>query len=357
MARTRNSPALYELISDKHRPVRVHYTKPQPMPPPHTERAKHEPEVDDVPETPEAMTHVPEPIERERTRGGLFNLRRAEPVAAPAPVHEPEVIHEPEPTPAPVVTPTPAVVPASAPARQPAEPREPLFSADKVLGFITPGRALRLPIGYVFIAIAALIAIVFATFSIGVDTGSSQTKAELGEIATRNSGGPINEPLADPAVTPNGEQIKSTTPRANQRVQVDDPTSSNTPQPQPQTQRSPRVVRDGAGAEVILVDQASDDPRQVDMNYFVLATQPQAEAERIAAYYAKNGVSTARMIPNNRGMCQVITLRGFVGKDLSTPEARDYESNLLRIGREYRRSQPGATTDMSDMFKQKYQGR
>lgn len=321
MARTRNSPALYELISDKHRPVRVYATKPAPMPPPHDEAA--------VPVEVEPIAPEPE-------------------VVRPEPVREPEVARVPEPRYEPVAAAEETALPPAP---------ETALSADKVLGLITPGRSIRIPIGYVFLGLALLIGLVAIIWSVASSQAERKTKEQIGRDL---AGGEttISEPLNQTAPL-NKELLKGSTPKANQRVAIDDPTgpapvAGSSPARNDRQATKPAVA---GSADVVFVDDpATDEPREPGMNYYVVASLPKAEAERAAAFLADQGVPAARLAPGPNKLCQVIALRAFAPKTLGTTEALQFKAQIQKIGREYKRDHKGPT-DFSDMYPDKYKGK
>jgi len=316
MARTRNSPALYELISDKHRPVRVYATKPAPMPPPPGESG---------------VAPIEPSVEPE--------VRHPEPVHEPEPERTPELIPQLQPQPI-----------AAAEETTFAPPPENALSADKVLGLITPGRSIRIPVGYVFLGLALLIGLVAIIWSAASSQAARRTKEEIGRDLA--NGEVISEPLNETAPL-NKDLLKGSTPKANQRVTIDDPYTS-VPQTSNQAKQGGTTKTSGLADVVFVDDPKTDDPREPGMNYYVVATLPKAEAERAAAFLADRGIPAARLAPASRGLCQVIAMRGFAPKTLSTPEALQFKSELQKVGREYKRDHKGPT-DFADMFPQKYQ--
>lgn len=311
MARTRNSPALYELIGDKHRPVRVYATKPAPMPPPHDEVAP---------------PPVPEPE-----------------VVHVEPVREPEVVRVPEREPEPIAAADETSLPPAPDAT---------LSADKVLGLITPGRSIRIPVGYVFLGVAMLVVLVFTIWGIASSQAEKKTKQQFGRELAGDA--PVSEPLNQ--TTPlNKDLLKGSAPKANQRVSVDDP---NGPGPSTPPKSNPQPVKavSGATADVVFVDDPkTDEPREPGMNYYVVASLQKAEAERAAAFLAERGIPAARLAPGANKLCQVIALKAFAPKTLGSPEALQFKAQIQKIGREYKRDQKGPT-DFSDMYPDKYKG-
>ncbi len=320
MARTRNSPALYELISEKHRPVRVQTGRP--VTPPADRVADLEPDdlhqsagVETPPEVVQAPAYQPAPS----------------PPPAPTPTI-PAAIQPPAPAPAPV--------PQAQPAHK-APPAEPTgSSADKILGLIKPGQAIRIPVGYLFGAIAIFLIGSFFAYSLGWTRSEQKGKAE--EVARESLSTP---PLTDPLTMPvNTDLVRVAPPRANQRVTID------VTEPVPTSGRGSSL----STGEAILVDDPSEDPRIDGMNYFVVATLPKAEAERAAAFLARNGVPAARLgaVPG-RKLHPVVALRGFEPGSLKEPEAQQYRALIQRLGRDYKRDEKGPV-DFSDLWLQKF---
>lgn len=263
----------------------------------------------------------------------------------------PEIIEAPAyqpapspPTPAATAPPAMQTPPAPTPHVQPAHKAaatEPAgSSADKILGLIKPGQAIRIPVGYLFGAIAIFLIGSFFAYSLGWTRSEQKGKAE--EVARESQATPA---LTDPLTMPvNTDLVRVAPPRANQRVTID------TAEPARSTGRSASL----ASGEAIFVDHPSEDPRIDGMNYFVVATLPKAEAERAAAYLARNGVPAARLgaVPG-RSLYPVVTLRGFEPGTLKQPEAQQYRALIQRLGRDYKRDEKGPV-DFSDLWLQKY---
>jgi hypothetical protein len=232
---------------------------------------------------------------------------------------------------------------------------EPPLSTDKVLGLITPGRSIRIPVGYVFLGLALLIGLVAIIWSVASSQAEKKTKEQFGRDLAGGEA-EISEPL-NQTVPLNKDLLKGSAPKANQRVAIDDPMAEpakGTPKKSGGAQRS-AAVGSGATADVVFVDDPkTDEPREPGMNYYVVASLPKAEAERAAAFLADRGIPAARLAPGPNKLCQVIALRAFAPKTLGQTDALQFKAQLQKFGREYKRDHKGPT-DFADMFPQKYQ--
>lgn len=95
--------------------------------------------------------------------------------------------------------------------------------------------------------------------------------------------------------------------------------------------------------------------RQIGLNYMVLCRYPRADADRLVAFLARNGVDAAAVPSTMSGSFHVVALRGFAAGTLTTPAAVQYERQLKQLGRKWKLEEKGPT-EFADSFWQKYKG-
>ena len=195
-------------------------------------------------------------------------------------------------------------------------------------------RIIRLPVGYVFLAIGLGIALMFGGYFVGYAVRNREIEA----AATREA----REDLAG----------------------ISDPTLRNVPEaegllrgfeegaPSEKPAREPRNP-DGSLPNPYLIDDWTDDPRTSGMNYFIVATQPPDEANEAAAFLAGRGLEVVRLPVDNRGLAIVVVLEPFAPGEVGSIRARQLEARIKRLGREYRRDHGGGT-DFESAYMKKY---
>lgn len=95
--------------------------------------------------------------------------------------------------------------------------------------------------------------------------------------------------------------------------------------------------------------------RKPGLNYMVLAQYPRDEAEKLAAFMQRSEVATIIVPSNNARLFQVVALRGFTRDELTSQSRRDFERELLRLGRKWQQEEKGAG-NLSDMYMTRYDG-
>jgi len=120
-------------------------------------------------------------------------------------------------------------------------------------------------------------------------------------------------------------------------------------------------VRGGGGVAVgdglfkVGVDPGSD-PRQDGLNYFVLAHYPEAEATRLVRFLWEEGVESIGVLLVGKSVYQVIALQGF-GKDALNGAVRDqFEQQLRRLGRAWKKRKMGPDFSKSGIYLDLYEG-
>jgi len=220
--------------------------------------------------------------------------------------------------------------------------------------WLSAGKSVRVPVGYLFLAAAAFIAIAMLGYTVGYNTHKSELAAALKEQHRRETSSILDPTLtANPNQAPAGSNTRqpgqgSTTPSGGGALAANAPVtlSSDTSR-----QANQNVSTDAAKA--YYVDQETNDPRRVGLNYWIIAHVNLEEANRIVDFLAANGISAARL-PPRRGVSDVVVLEGFQGGELSSDRSREYQAQIKRLGRDYKRQ--GGAVDFSDMWPKKHSG-
>ncbi len=206
---------------------------------------------------------------------------------------------------------------------------------------IKPGRTIRVPMGYLFFAIAGVIALIFGGYMLGYaqrDRLAEQDKlrALTSDDPDGTGGGSIADPLnrgGSEQNTPNRSNVGGSTQQVNNNGSTQNPSRTGSPL------ENVWFVRDGVR-----------DPRETGLNYFILATNyPWDEAERAALYLGQNGVG-AVVYPSSRSdRWNLSTRRGFEGGTFRDQEAQDLVERIKQIGEWFQSTERGAT-DFDDLY-------
>ena len=116
-----------------------------------------------------------------------------------------------------------------------------------------------------------------------------------------------------------------------QEYAVTSDSQSNHPSPVIETRQvSPDRV---ASPSRSIASRAGSEPRQVGLNYFVLAHYPQQDAKNLVRFLSEEGMAGAAFRKKGKKQYQVIALRGFHKDELDSDGYNRYKQQLLRLGR------------------------
>lgn len=227
------------------------------------------------------------------------------------------------------------------------------FDVSSAAKLFAAGRRLNVPMGYVFIAVALVIASWFGVYTIGYSRAAGVAEDE--RIAGLTS-------TADPLLADNAPVVKS---RPRQST-ASGPARSRTSRPTPRVSSNGPTgtglpARRGSGGASTQPSAAANRPAavlpaatfEVDLNYLVIANDHQTEAQRAAAYLLDNGIRAA--VVQSAGAWRVVGLRGFTGEQMRAGEHRQYRDTVEALGRTWERDHSGSS-DFSGMFFRKEKG-
>lgn len=235
----------------------------------------------------------------------------------------------------------------SAPAARPQpEPREPLDEDGPApLGWINPGRTVAFPVGYGFVAAALALTIIVLAFVAGHQRGEAGAEARFDQTLLDSSRS------ADQARRTEDPLLASRTGRFDPPVSKAD--SSGISGQDPSNARSGSTsVGTGETARNYPLPIVQD-PRASGRNYYVLATTQPDGAIRLAEFCRERGLEAYVVGGHNARFSQVIALPALESASSNDPLVRSLREQILRIGRQWERSEPGAT-DLSDAYIQLY---
>jgi hypothetical protein len=210
------------------------------------------------------------------------------------------------------------------------------------LGWLSPGRTIRLPVGYVFIAAAVVIFIGVASYLFGYKIGRERGQTEQAQLLARY-GSPVAE---DPLNLVNGTDPNPQ--RSSVPVTREDGRTGT---------GQPAGEADGTAPDGDTPDEATSTSnntprRERGLNYWIVASYPRDAAQRLADFLQSQGVAS-EVVPVDNATSQVWALPGFSRELLRSSQARDFEQRLRRLGRVWMNEHRGGD-DLGSMYLKKY---
>lgn len=227
------------------------------------------------------------------------------------------------------------------------EPHHDPEEEDSAFG-IKPGRSIRVPMGYLFFAIAGVIALMVGGYMLGYSQRDRLAEQERMRYLTAGPGDPddSNGQITDP-LAGNRSGTRSGDPSGIRTVT---PSGGSTPQPAPGGTSRPTAGTGSPLPNVWFVRDGVSDPRERGRNYFILATNyPWDEVEKAALFLGRNGVATVVYPSNRANRWNLSTREGFEGGAFRDAEAQALVNRIKSLGREYRSTERGAT-DFDDLY-------
>lgn len=311
-------------------------------------------------------------MRRDKNAPALYELIRDKPAAG-------------KPMPPPSRVAPPAVTTRPAAVKPPPAPR-PVDDTERPASILTPGRSVRIPLGYFIpVAILLLVAVVGA-YTVGYQRRDAEQKvveqresAQALDAVDPLASVPVNPQILNPPANaaprqpapanPQPRQAANTTPPKPDTVARPAPSTATPPPTSGQPVRQPTATpASGPPAQttpanpapantapapvggttrpkgVVIVSSPADDPRQVGLNYLIAATLTADEAEKAAQFLVSRGLDAAVVPADGRGSQRwVVILEGLAAKDLGSSRARTLENRLQDLGRVYRQELKGPT--------------
>jgi hypothetical protein len=248
----------------------------------------------------------------------LYEMMRAPrasaPSSAPTPVHEPAMVDSGQEAGA-----------------------SPLL--EKLARCLTPGRVIRLPVGYLFLTVGITLILIFLGYIAGFQRGGADARDKLSETMGVNepfATGRVQDPLGAAASAPGPGLLSSGRDSAPLQGGPDS---------------RPAGIRTSSQWGPI---EPKSDPRVKGWTYYILAETTAQGASRLAEFCRSNGLETY-VIPANNGRRKVIAFPGFQGSALSA-EATAIKERIMAVGVKFKRQNKNAGTDLSDAYPSPYAG-
>jgi hypothetical protein len=221
----------------------------------------------------------------------------------------------------------------------PARPARPARDGDDAeCSWLAPGRLLHIPVGFVLVGFAAVIAVSLAAYIVGHRQGKDIAKQdyydrfdELGVAV-----GPMRDPLLDGGEQPGGSI-------------ADDMYDRPVPAPRPAAgQRNETSVNSGPRSSTQW-GPVEAERRESGLNYFVLMETHLDGAIRLVEFSRARGLETYVVRGNNARLRRVIVFPGFEGDQRTSPVVQAVETRIREVGMDWQ-AQEGGRDNLSGAY-------
>lgn len=218
-----------------------------------------------------------------------------------------------------------------------------------------PGRFVKVPVGYAYVAIGVALAGLVCVYIYGFSAGEKTANARFEErrIEELNAHGAL--PAVDPLNA--GKTPRSLAPEGGGRASGLDQSGLERGGPSSDQSRTGEsgtaATGDGDGGQD-LGPPPGNDPRQPGLNYFILASHLSAlEGDPMVRFCRRNGLD-AHLVPDDNAKLRLLVVcPGFGAGERRSPEVTALESKIRAVGRKYKATGPGRR-DFGDLYPKKH---
>ncbi len=195
--------------------------------------------------------------------------------------------------------------------------------------WFSPGRTIRMPVGYVILSCGLVLGLLVAVYMMGFRGGEKREHAKVAESLSRTAVDSPGLATVDPLIDQkqqNGHSVLG---------------SGGTPAPGTGTRGNrPSAAANGTTGPVRTAPPSDwgavmpqKDPRIKGLNYYILMETNESGAVRLAEFFRSYGVETyAVPVANKSDRRKVIALPGFDAANLNSKEKKDFEAKIVSIG-------------------------
>lgn len=205
--------------------------------------------------------------------------------------------------------------------------------------WLSPGRLLRVPVGYLLLAFALAVTLIIVAFSVGYKQAQEVVSQQYQQDLLLNSASLDSLKTNDPLM---GAITEYRPPARESLVR-------SAALPEPRTRETPLTTNVSASGW----GEIFSDPRQNGLNYFILIETSREGARRVVRFCRENGLETYAIRRKNARLYRVIALPGFISSDRSDSSIRSLEALIHRVGDKWKRDESG-TTDFRDKYPSLY---
>ena len=195
---------------------------------------------------------------------------------------------------------------------------------------LTPGRVIRIPVGFVWMGLAGVIGLAVGAYLFGFSrgdraAGTRQAATLSAKLEAASEAGRVREPAWS----------------------VGSDTES-----QPQTAAAVAPSNPPKNGKMA-------DPRVPGLSYWVVMRPRPDRADEVATFIRENGQGLdAAVIPSDTGgLPKVIVLPGFRSEDRSTSRIESMKDEILRIGRAFGKQTGGKGEPFADLYPETFKSK
>jgi hypothetical protein len=222
--------------------------------------------------------------------------------------------------------------------------------AEERARWLTPGRTVRVPIGYLLLAAAGVVLLLALVYMAGYWRGGRDMRAEYDAhyLESQSRGDPARrarDPLREPDADAAGA-LRTIPPGTSPRVAEGADTGTEDTEIAGSDLERPRASW----------GPIESDPRQVGRWYLILAeTQPDG-ARRLARYCRDHGLEAYVVVSHNNPLRRcVIVLPGLAADAMSDPRERPLRERVYRVGDAWQATRRGER-NLRDAYLHLYEG-
>ncbi|MCH8343056.1 MAG: hypothetical protein IH983_03615 [Planctomycetes bacterium] len=204
---------------------------------------------------------------------------------------------------------------AAALPKQQTEESPPAPAVGQSLGWLSPGRTVRLPVGYLLLGSAAGIVLLIITYMVGYTRAERVVGAELVRDQEALQVGPPQDPMA--------KRYEGFTPPAGPAE------AAKALETFPGDADRPWAWPDRWGPIL-------SDPRRPQHNYFVLIHTRRDSAIRLARFCREQGLEAYVVQAKNVSLYRVIALPGYTRGQRDSDEVRALERRIVEAARKWK---------------------
>lgn len=213
-------------------------------------------------------------------------------------------------------------------------------SAAAPAGPISP-RIIRLPVGYIYVAVAVAVLLIVGSYFVGVSRGRQQGLASLQQSGEQP---PIDDPTlhaggANPGPGNSSSGASQQQPRGGSPSNAGQGALTNQPDPGP--------APAGPGGRPL-----DRDTRQAGLNYIIVERFDPAEAWAVKEFLKRNGIDALVLADNNPSLLQVVTAQGFKGWQTDSAAQALYRK-IQQLGQQWK-AREGGSKDFSQSFAKRH---
>ena len=194
-------------------------------------------------------------------------------------------------------------------------------SSSDGFSWLSPGRSLRVPIGYIFLTIAAVFVVIIGTFIFGHLRGGQDKEREFGDF------GPLNKDGGSPIIAqdPMGQDSQPIIMGGGERYAETSTFNDST--------------TETAGFENSFASSKwgdiESDPRQEGYNYYILIHTTRKNARKLAQFCRDERIRAYVVKPGRMNQYQVIVLPGYRRGGSNSTEIIQLKSRLKAVTRKW----------------------